>query len=132
MCLTKKNVVYLMSIYNFLTCCTLNIQDTARLEELLGKNIKELLGKNIKSGEFRNFCTSLLSSHIGGPHSRLHISQNLPAQRQTLLELLVHLVSVLLSESPLLVPLRQIAFQPENVTVRHFLQSLTLFFVPPC
>lgn len=124
MCLTKKNVVYLMSIYNFLTCCTLNIQDTARLEELLGKNIK--------SGEFRNFCTSLLSSHIGGPHSRLHISQNLPAQRQTLLELLVHLVSVLLSESPLLVPLRQIAFQPENVTVRHFLQSLTLFFVPPC
>ncbi|XP_030610400.1 E3 ubiquitin-protein ligase rnf213-beta [Archocentrus centrarchus] len=81
-------------------------QETARVEELLRKNIK--------SREFRDFCISLLSRHIGGLRSHLHMSPDLSAQRQTLLELLVHLDSVLLSENPLLLPLYQLAFQPEN------------------
>ncbi|XP_071319372.1 E3 ubiquitin-protein ligase rnf213-beta isoform X2 [Trachinotus anak] len=82
-------------------------QENARLEELL---------KNIKSREFREFCTSLLLNQIGGPGSRLQISENLSPQRQTLLELLVHLDSVLLSGNSLLGPLYQIASQPHNVT----------------
>ncbi|KAM4524138.1 E3 ubiquitin-protein ligase rnf213-beta isoform 2-T2 [Odontesthes bonariensis] len=82
-------------------------QERTRLEALL---------RNIDSREFKEFCSSLLSNRIGGPGSRLCVSSDLSAPRQTLLELLVHLDSVLLSGNPLLVPLRQIAFQPENVT----------------
>ncbi|XP_019133291.1 E3 ubiquitin-protein ligase rnf213-beta isoform X3 [Larimichthys crocea] len=82
-------------------------QETARLQEVL---------KNVKPKEFKDFCSTLVSNHIGGPRSDLHISMNLPPQRQTLLELLVHLDSVLLSGNPLLVPLHQIAFQPQNAT----------------
>ncbi|XP_037610034.1 E3 ubiquitin-protein ligase rnf213-beta isoform X1 [Sebastes umbrosus] len=82
-------------------------QGTARLEELL---------KHVESREFREFCTALLSNQIGGPGSDLHINKHLSAQRQTLLELLVHLDSVILSGNPLLVPLHQIASQPQNVT----------------
>ncbi|TKS89378.1 E3 ubiquitin-protein ligase rnf213-beta [Collichthys lucidus] len=83
-------------------------QETARLQEVL---------KNVKPKEFKDFCSTLVSNHIGGPHSDLHISMNLPPQRQTLLELLVHLDSVLLSGNPLLVPLHQIAFQPQDATI---------------
>ncbi|XP_026171361.1 E3 ubiquitin-protein ligase rnf213-beta isoform X2 [Mastacembelus armatus] len=82
-------------------------QETTRLEELL---------RNITSREFREFCTSLLSNHIGGPSSHLRMSAGLSPQRQTLLELLVHLDSVLLSGNSLLVPLYQIASEPQNVT----------------
>ena len=87
----------------------MNQQERTRLEALL---------RNIDSREFKEFCSSLLSNRLGGPGSCLHISSDLSAQRQTVLELLVHLDSVLLSGNHLLVPLRQIAFQPENVTVR--------------
>ncbi|CAK6965023.1 E3 ubiquitin-protein ligase rnf213-beta isoform X3 [Scomber scombrus] len=89
-------------------------QERARLEEFL---------KNIKSREFRDFCTSLLSNRIGGPNLSLCINQNLSSQRQTLLELLVHLNSVLLSGNTLLLPLHQIAFQPQNVT-NYFLPTM--------
>ncbi|KAK9530838.1 hypothetical protein VZT92_012317 [Zoarces viviparus] len=89
-------------------------QELAKLEELL---------KKVKSVEFRGFCTALLSNHIGGPRSCLRIDVHLPAQRQTLLELLVHLDSVLLSGNPLLVPLHQIASQPQNVT-KSFLPTM--------
>ncbi|XP_051795751.1 E3 ubiquitin-protein ligase rnf213-beta [Acanthochromis polyacanthus] len=82
-------------------------QETLRLEDLL---------RNVQPREFREFCSSLLKNRIGGPNSRLQIDPNLSAQRQTLLELLVHLVSVLLAGNNLLLPLRQIAFQTENVT----------------
>ncbi|XP_029311958.1 LOW QUALITY PROTEIN: E3 ubiquitin-protein ligase rnf213-beta [Cottoperca gobio] len=82
-------------------------QDMARLEELL---------KNVKSKEFREFCTALLSNRIGGPGSSLRINSDLLPQRQTLLELLVHLDSVILSGNALMVPLHQIASQPQNVT----------------
>ncbi|KAM6896925.1 E3 ubiquitin-protein ligase rnf213-beta [Xenentodon cancila] len=82
-------------------------QETAQLEEVL---------TNVNSREFREFCTSLLFNHIGGPGSRFTISSALSAQRQTLLELLVHLDSVLLCSNPLLFPLCQIAFKPENTT----------------
>lgn len=90
----------------------MNLQEKARLENLL-KN-------ELKSKEFRDFCIALLSNQIGGPGSSLHISENLLAQRQTLLELLVHLDSVLFSGNPLLVPLYLIASQPQNVKVRLF------------
>ncbi|KAG8008845.1 hypothetical protein GBF38_010486 [Nibea albiflora] len=83
-------------------------QETARLQEVL---------KNLQPKEFKDFCSTLVSNHIGGPGSDLQISSNLPPQRQTLLELLVHLDSVLLRGNPLLVPLHQIAFQPQNATI---------------
>ncbi|XP_054454921.1 E3 ubiquitin-protein ligase rnf213-beta [Anoplopoma fimbria] len=81
-------------------------QDLAKLEELL---------KNIQPVEFREFCTALLSNWIGGPQLGLRIDAHLSAQRQTLLELLVHLDSVILSGNSLLAPLHQIASQPQNV-----------------
>uniref|UniRef100_UPI0037E7EAB2 E3 ubiquitin-protein ligase rnf213-beta n=1 Tax=Semicossyphus pulcher TaxID=241346 RepID=UPI0037E7EAB2 len=82
-------------------------QEMVRLEELL---------KSVKSKEFRDFCSALLSNQIGGPRSSHHINKDLLGPRQTLLELLVHLGSVMLSGNPLLVPLYQIATQPQNVT----------------
>ncbi|XP_071387268.1 E3 ubiquitin-protein ligase rnf213-beta-like [Centroberyx affinis] len=82
-------------------------QETGRLEGVL---------KNTMSAELREFCTALLSNQIGRLGSPLHINQDLPAQICTLLELLVHVDSVLLSGNSLLVPLYQIAFQPQNVT----------------
>lgn len=88
----------------------MNPQDTARLEKLL---------KDIKPKDLKDFCSALLSNQIGGAGSSLHIAAVLPPQRQTLLELLVHLDSVLLSGNVLLVPLCQVAFQPQNVKVRH-------------
>lgn len=87
------------------------------LQEMEG--LKELL-KRIQSVEFRDFCSSLLLNQIGAPGSGLNVNM---AKRQTLLELLVHLDSVLLSGNALLVPLYQIASQPQNVTVRHFLPT---------
>ncbi|CAJ1081416.1 E3 ubiquitin-protein ligase rnf213-beta [Xyrichtys novacula] len=81
-------------------------EERRRLEELL---------KNIQVQEFKSFCSGLLSNQISGPGSGLSVSANLPAQRRTLLELLVHLDSVLLGGNPLLVPLHRIAFQPQNV-----------------
>ncbi|XP_028287710.1 E3 ubiquitin-protein ligase rnf213-beta isoform X2 [Parambassis ranga] len=82
-------------------------QETAKLRDLI---------RNITFRDLREFCNSLLSNQIGGPGSRIHISTDLSAQRQTLIELLVHLVSLLVSGDSLLVPFYQIAFQPENVT----------------
>ncbi|KAM4715158.1 LOW QUALITY PROTEIN: E3 ubiquitin-protein ligase rnf213-beta [Anableps anableps] len=79
-----------------------------------GERLKALL-RNINLNELREFCSSLLINRIGQPRSNLHISSNLSVLRQTLLELLVHMDSVLLCENPLLVPLYLIAFQPENV-----------------
>uniref|UniRef100_A0A3Q2ZEQ8 RING-type E3 ubiquitin transferase n=1 Tax=Kryptolebias marmoratus TaxID=37003 RepID=A0A3Q2ZEQ8_KRYMA len=90
-------------------CVCVNVQERARLEALLSA---------FGSEDFRKFCSSLLCNRIGGAGSPLHTSSNLPAVRQTVLELLVHLDSVLLCGNRLLVPLHQIAFQPENVTVR--------------
>uniref|UniRef100_A0A3Q2ZUD4 RING-type E3 ubiquitin transferase n=1 Tax=Kryptolebias marmoratus TaxID=37003 RepID=A0A3Q2ZUD4_KRYMA len=88
-------------------CVCVNVQERARLEALLSA---------FGSEDFRKFCSSLLCNRIGGAGSPLHTSSNLPAVRQTVLELLVHLDSVLLCGNRLLVPLHQIAFQPENVT----------------
>ncbi|KAM4526288.1 E3 ubiquitin-protein ligase rnf213-beta [Fundulus diaphanus] len=78
------------------------------------ERLKALL-RNINQKELRDFCSSLLSNRIGHTGSSLHISSDLSVVRQTLLELLVHLDSVLLCGNPLLVPLSLIAFQPENV-----------------
>uniref|UniRef100_A0A3B5AGU0 RING-type E3 ubiquitin transferase n=1 Tax=Stegastes partitus TaxID=144197 RepID=A0A3B5AGU0_9TELE len=83
-------------------------QETSRLEGLLG---------NVQPREFREFCSCLLKNRLGGRDLLLQIDPNLSAQRQTLLELLVHLDSVLLGGNPLLAPLRQIAFQTQNVVV---------------
>ncbi|XP_005805466.2 E3 ubiquitin-protein ligase rnf213-beta [Xiphophorus maculatus] len=81
-------------------------QEIGRLKALL---------RNINRNELREFCSALLMNRIGQTGSNFHISSNLSSLRQTLLELLVHLDSVLLCGNPLLVPLHLIAFQPENV-----------------
>lgn len=94
-----------------------NMWLNVNLQEIQG--LKELL-KCIQSVELRDFCSSLLLNQIGAPGSGLNVNM---AEKQTLLELLVHLDSVLLSENALLVPLYQIASQPQNVTVRHFLPT---------
>ncbi|XP_047183572.1 E3 ubiquitin-protein ligase rnf213-beta isoform X2 [Scophthalmus maximus] len=83
-------------------------QERARLVKLL-KNVKS-------SGEFRDFCASLLSNQIGGPGSRVRVDEGLSPPRRTVLELLVHLSSVLLAGNALLAPLHQVASQPHNVT----------------
>ncbi|RVE59876.1 hypothetical protein OJAV_G00193340 [Oryzias javanicus] len=87
------------------------------------KDHLEVLLRSVPSRDFQDFCSSLLSNHIGGPASHLHISLNLPPQRQTVLELLVHLGSVLLCGNALLHPLREIAFQPANAT-NYFLPTM--------
>uniref|UniRef100_A0A3P9I788 RING-type E3 ubiquitin transferase n=1 Tax=Oryzias latipes TaxID=8090 RepID=A0A3P9I788_ORYLA len=79
----------------------------------------EVLLRNLPSRDLVDFCSSLLSNQIGGPSSHLRVSLNLPPQRQTVLELLVHLGSVLLCGNPLLLPLNEIAFQPANATMSH-------------
>ncbi|XP_054899206.1 E3 ubiquitin-protein ligase rnf213-beta [Poeciliopsis prolifica] len=71
--------------------------------------------RNINRNELREFCSALLMNRIGQTESNLHISSNLSGLRQTLLELLVHLDSVLLCGNRLLAPLHLIAFQPENI-----------------
>ncbi|KAF3854029.1 hypothetical protein F7725_014717 [Dissostichus mawsoni] len=108
-----------LALYRQVTCrykCP-DVRMLPSPQELAGL---EALLKNVKSKELREFCAALLSNHIGGPGSGLHISSNVPAQRQSLLELLLHLDSVMLSGNILLLPLHQIASQPQNVTVRHF------------
>ncbi|XP_034563927.1 E3 ubiquitin-protein ligase rnf213-beta [Notolabrus celidotus] len=82
-------------------------EERQRLEKLLN---------NIQLKEFKDFCSELLSNRIGRPGSSLQISKDRNTERQPHLELLVHLDSVLVSGNPLLVPLYQIAFQPQNVT----------------
>lgn len=98
----------LSNISNSLFFCTI-LQEIERLKALL---------RNINRNELREFCSALLMNRIGQTGSNFHISSNLSSLRQTLLELLVHLDSVLLCRNPLLVPLHLIAFQPENVPVR--------------
>ncbi|KAF3854020.1 hypothetical protein F7725_014708 [Dissostichus mawsoni] len=104
-----------LALYRQVTCrykCP-DVRMLPSPQELAGL---EALLKNVKSKELREFCAALLSNHIGGPGSGLRISSNVPAQRQSLLELLLHLDSVMLSGNILLLPLHQIASQPQNVT----------------
>ncbi|TNN34870.1 E3 ubiquitin-protein ligase rnf213-beta [Liparis tanakae] len=75
--------------------------------------LQQLLEK-LRPLEFRDFCAALLSNRIGGPQSGLRLQAGVSAQRQTLLELLVHLDAVVLSGNPLLVPLHRIAQQPQS------------------
>uniref|UniRef100_A0A667YC04 RING-type E3 ubiquitin transferase n=1 Tax=Myripristis murdjan TaxID=586833 RepID=A0A667YC04_9TELE len=114
---------YLESIYYVTSEECKFYSETGRLEDVL---------KNNTSAEFREFCTALVSNQIGGRGSPLHINQNLSAQRCALLELLVHMDSVLLNGNALLVPLYQIAFQPQNVTVRHFLSCVSFITYIQC
>lgn len=86
----------------------MNLQEIKKLEELL---------KGIQSEDYRDFCVALLSNQIGGASLSLRVDTGLSIQRQILLELLVHLGSVLLTGNVLLLPLKNIAFQPQNVTV---------------
>lgn len=100
----------LKNIPSFLSLSRSDWQEKEKLQVLL---------RNLPSRDLVDFCSSLLSNQIGGPSSHLRVSLNLPPQRQTVLELLVHLGSVLLCGNPLLLPLNEIAFQPANATVSH-------------
>uniref|UniRef100_A0A3B5AH48 RING-type E3 ubiquitin transferase n=1 Tax=Stegastes partitus TaxID=144197 RepID=A0A3B5AH48_9TELE len=115
----EKEMFSLNNKTSFLVIILINLrrcfsQETSRLEGLLG---------NVQPREFREFCSCLLKNRLGGRDLLLQIDPNLSAQRQTLLELLVHLDSVLLGGNPLLAPLRQIAFQTQNV-VNSFLPTM--------
>ncbi|KAL0964856.1 hypothetical protein UPYG_G00329960 [Umbra pygmaea] len=82
-------------------------QETEKLLDFLNR---------ILIGAFREFCSALLSNQIGGPSSHLQVTQNIPAKRRLLLELLVHEDAVLLSGNALLAPLHQVAYQPQKTT----------------
>ncbi|KAM9837888.1 LOW QUALITY PROTEIN: E3 ubiquitin-protein ligase rnf213-beta [Aulostomus maculatus] len=106
-----------LALYRRITChyespdtnLRLSPEETGRLAEPL---------KNVSLKEFRDFCMALLSNQIRWPPSSLksQVSAGVSAKRRTLLELMVHLDSVLLSGNPLLAPLHQLAFQPQNAT----------------
>lgn len=89
-------------------------QETNRLKDLL---------QGIRLDDYRDFCAALLSNQIGGAGSSLGVDLGLSIQRQILLELLVHLDSVLLTGNLLLIPLTNIAFQPQTVTVSYSLKG---------
>lgn len=93
----------------------MNLQETSRLEKLLQAISLD--------DDCRDFCAALLSNQIGGAGSSLHVDPGLSVQRQILLELLVHLGSVLLTGKRLLIPLKNIAFQPQTVTVSYILKG---------
>ncbi|XP_036938207.1 E3 ubiquitin-protein ligase rnf213-beta [Acanthopagrus latus] len=101
-----------LALFRQVTCCYKSPDSRIHPSEQEIQGLKELL-KCIQSVELRDFCSSLLLNQIGAPGSGLNVNM---AEKQTLLELLVHLDSVLLSENALLVPLYQIASQPQNVT----------------
>ncbi|XP_060883843.1 E3 ubiquitin-protein ligase rnf213-beta [Labrus mixtus] len=104
-----------LALFRQVTCRYKSPDVNIHLRPEENKRLGELL-TNVKPKEFRDFCSALLSNQIGGPGSGLRVDTNLSPLRQTLLELLVHLDSVLLSGNHLLAPLHQIAFQPQNVT----------------
>lgn len=89
-------------------------QETSRLEVLL---------QGISLDGYRDFCAALLSNQIGGAGSSLHVVPSLSIQRQMLLDLLVHLGSVLLTGNLLLIPLGNIAFQPQTISVSYSLKG---------
>lgn len=90
----------------------MTLQEIKKLEEFL---------KGTQPKDYRDFCAALLSNQIGGAGLSLRADTGL--QRQILLELLVHLDSVLLTGNVLLLPLKNIAFQPQNVTVSYILKG---------
>lgn len=97
----------------------MNLQDRNRLEKLL---------KGIRLDDYRGFCAALLSNQIGGAGSSLRVDTGLSIQRQILLELLVHLDSVLLTGNLLLVPLKNIAFHPQTVIVSYMFLGRHRFY----
>ncbi|XP_073346346.1 E3 ubiquitin-protein ligase rnf213-beta [Pagrus major] len=101
-----------LALFRQVTCRYKSPDDSIHPSRQEMERLKEFL-KGIQPKEFRDFCSPLLLNQIGAPGSGLNVSMT---QRQTLLELLVHLDSVLLSGNALLVPLYQIASQPQNVT----------------
>lgn len=97
----------------------MNFQERNRLKKLL---------KGIRLDDYRDFCAALLSNQIGGAGSSLRVDARLSIQRQILLELLVHLDSVLLTGNFLLLPLKNIAFQPQTVTVSYMFLGRHRFY----
>ncbi|XP_058845777.1 E3 ubiquitin-protein ligase rnf213-beta isoform X2 [Acipenser ruthenus] len=68
------------------------------------------------SKEQRDFCSALVANQLGGAGSSCCMVPELPTQRHTLLEIIVHAGAVFLSGSRLLSPLQQIATRPETMT----------------
>ncbi|KAM4623618.1 E3 ubiquitin-protein ligase rnf213-beta [Polymixia lowei] len=118
------HVHLVLALFRQVTCRCMSSDRKLRPSPQETKTLEDFLKTSkIVSGHFQAFCTALLSNHIGGPGSPLQINRGLSAQRCTLLELLVHVDSVLLSGNALLVPLYQIAFQPQNAT-NYFLPTM--------
>ncbi|KAM6951514.1 E3 ubiquitin-protein ligase rnf213-beta [Aplochiton taeniatus] len=111
----KSQVFLVLALFRQVTC-RLSSPDQSIIQPTpqATKKLEDFL-KKVVSGALLDFCTALLSNRIGGPGSPLRLSPKLQAQRRALLGLLVHADSVLLSGNALLLPLHQIAFQPQSM-----------------
>ncbi|CAL8282528.1 unnamed protein product [Merluccius merluccius] len=111
----QAHVLLALALFRQVTCrCVspdLKLRPSTQETKILGAVLK-----NPMPVAFQAFCTALLSNRIGGPGSSLSLSQELSSGRRALVELLVHLDSVLLSGNALLAPLHQIAFQTQSAT----------------
>ncbi|XP_051967995.1 E3 ubiquitin-protein ligase rnf213-beta-like [Xyrauchen texanus] len=110
-----KDVLLTLAVFRQVTCHLMSSEKKMRpqLQEI--KLLEDFFRVNI-SGHVRELCTALLSNQIGGPRSHLSLNADVPAQRRSLLELLVHASAVFHSGNRLLRPLHSIASQPQNMT----------------
>ncbi|XP_056152727.1 E3 ubiquitin-protein ligase rnf213-beta [Lampris incognitus] len=116
------HVLLTLALFRQVTCRCVSSDRKMRPSPQDIKRVEDVL-KTILSGNIREFCLALINNQIGRPGSPLHISQGLPAPKRALLELLIHMDSVLISRNSLLAPLYQIAFQPQSAT-RSFLPTM--------
>ncbi|KAG7269095.1 hypothetical protein CRUP_004364 [Coryphaenoides rupestris] len=112
---TQAHVLLALALFRQVTCRyqspDLQLRPSPQVTKLLEGVLRDPM-----PAALRAFCTALLSNHIGAPASPLSVTAGLPSGRRALLELLVHQDSVLLSGSPLLAQLHQIAFQTAGAT----------------
>ncbi|XP_051530047.1 E3 ubiquitin-protein ligase rnf213-beta-like isoform X2 [Myxocyprinus asiaticus] len=110
-----KSVLLALAVFRQVTCRLMSSEKKMRPQTQEIKLLEDFFRKNT-SGHVRELCTALLSNQIGGPGSRLSLNADVPAQRRSLLELLVHASAVFHSGNRLLSPLHSIASQPQNMT----------------
>uniref|UniRef100_A0A8C4TA23 RING-type E3 ubiquitin transferase n=1 Tax=Erpetoichthys calabaricus TaxID=27687 RepID=A0A8C4TA23_ERPCA len=87
----------------------LETKDTQLLQSFITKS------SIFHSKQQRDFCAALVKHHLGGTIVSLQLTAPLSSTRRTLLEIIVHVGMVFLSESPLLSPLLQIATSPSTM-----------------
>ncbi|XP_073773817.1 E3 ubiquitin-protein ligase rnf213-beta isoform X3 [Danio rerio] len=110
-----KNALLTLAVFRQVTCRFMSPERTLHPQEQQISILEKVIRDNM-SGHAREFCTALLSNHIGGPGSNLRLGTGVPAQRRPVLELLVHACTVFYSGNRLISPLFNIASQPQNMT----------------